>query len=157
MKPVDGEGLETMTFDTSLGALRSSAFNHGEFELRAAESINDVVRLERVSDGFGVYVIYGQCEGEREVLYIGKAGTICQDGTVKMQGIRSRLTMKQDGVYRREYFQSVIRDRGLDALLFEWFETYAGGKGHTPFLSEAILLDSFLQSTGSLPVLNKAA
>lgn len=142
-------------FETVLERLRETAFTHGRFVLLQSESINEVVVHERVSKGFGIYVISGCRNSGSEVLYIGMAGTICQDGRTKDQGIRKRLTMKQGGIYRKDYFPRVIDERNLDSLNIEWFETYSVGKGVPPFLAEAELLAAFLRSSGRLPALNK--
>lgn len=144
-------------YEEALARLRGKALERGEFQLKARESLDDVVIREHVSEGYGVYVISGCRNSEREVLYIGKAGTICQDGRMKKQGLRKRLTMKQDGIYRRDYFRQKITDMKLNALHIEWLVTYSEGKGVPPFLAESELLAAFLFVLGQLPSWNKSA
>ena len=45
----------------------------------------------------GVYIIYNSKE---EIVYIGKAGTINQDGTFQKQGLRRRLNNQHNGMRR---------------------------------------------------------
>ncbi|MBL8450360.1 MAG: hypothetical protein JNM32_10630 [Dechloromonas sp.] len=132
-------------------------FEQGELRVGPSESIDDLVASENVSDGSGVYVISGCRNTERAILYIGKAGTICQDGSIKKQGLRQRLKMKQDGTYRKVFFQKIIAEMKLDALHIEWFVTYSPGNGVPPFLAESELLAAFLAESRQLPPLNKSA
>ena len=147
----------TMNFDETLIRIRAEAFEHGELTMRAKDSINDVVEREHVSEDYGMYVISG-CHGEeRETIYIGKAGTVCQNGRMKKQGLRKRLAMKQNGVYRKELFPKVMKDNSFNALHIEWFVTYRGENGIPPFLAEAELIAAFLVTFHCLPLLNKSA
>lgn len=146
-----------MSINEALARLRGEALGRGEFLVSATDSVDEVVVREHVSKGYGVYVISGCRNAKREILYIGKAGTVCQDGSMKKQGLRQRLTMKQDGIYRREYFRQKITDMKLDALHIEWFVTYSAGSGVPPFLAESALLAAFLCASGQLPSWNKSA
>jgi hypothetical protein len=132
-------------------------FIHGEFRLFPGQSINSVVIHEGVSIDYGVYIISGCRETERNIIYIGKAGTIAQDGRTKKQGLRKRLTMKQGGLYRRQFFQNVMFDHNLDCPRVEWFVTYSNRGGTPPFLAEAELLAAYPAEHGRLPVLNLSA
>ena len=129
-------------------------YQRGELRIGPGESIDEMVVREEVSEGYGVYVISGFRNAEREILYIGKSGTVCQDGSMKRQGIRKRLTMKQDGMRRRTFFKKVIAEKNLNELHIEWFVTYPK---IPPFLAESELLAAYLTESGKLPVLNKAA
>lgn len=89
-----------MRFDDELGNLRSQSECRGDFVLHDTETINEVVVREGVPNGYGVYVMSANRDGHREIVYVGKAGTLRQDGSFKQQGLAKRLTMKQDGEYR---------------------------------------------------------
>jgi hypothetical protein len=132
-------------------------FVHDEFQLFPRQSINDVVAHKNVSTGYGVYIISGCCETEQNIIYIGKSGTIRQDGKTKTQGIRKRLTMKQSGSYRRMFFQNVISELNLDCLHIEWFVTWSSNARTPPFLAEAELLAAYLTTYDRLPVFNMSA
>ena len=145
-----------MSLQALLARFREAFPDRGECVLRRDEQLSKVLTRKRVSAGYGVYVISAFRGSRGEPLYIGKAGTIQQDGRPKGQGIRKRLRMKQDGKRRAEYFQEVIRDRNLDGLHIEWLVTF-GDARVPPFLAEAELLATFFQEHGTLPALNKTA
>ena len=144
-----------MNYIETLSKIRSSAFDYGEFTLRAEESINDVVKREKVPQRYGVYIVSGCHKKECETIYIGKSGTIMQNGDLGKQGLRKRLTMKQEGMYRRVFFPKIIKEYDFDFLHIEWFVTYLNGNGIPPFLAEAELIAAFLKTSRCLPMLNK--
>lgn len=109
-------------------------FRHGRFILDISESINAVVRRENVPSVYGVYSIATSEGGESEILYLGKAGTLLSDGTFKAQTMRKRLTMKQDGIYRREFFRREMESLRLSSLRFQWFDTFGTDNRVPPFL-----------------------
>jgi hypothetical protein len=147
-----------VNFEDSLAEFRARFPDQGSFELRRGESIKEAVVKYRVSPGRGVYVITS-CRGDsREAIYIGKAGTIQDNGSFKDQGIAKRLTMKQDKqTYRQVFFQQLIVEESLDCLRIDWFATFTETCSVPPFLAEAELLAAFFWSTGRLPRHNKMA
>ena len=130
-------------------------FDHGEFKLKPGESINDVVNREHVPDALGVYLIYSKRDDLLKLIYIGKSGTLNQDGTFKKQRLKKRLTMKQDGIYRKYFFQNVIDDYNFDELIFKWFNTYSDTIKELPGFIEANLLAKYFIAEHELPILNK--
>jgi len=93
-----------MYFENLLSEFEKKFKNHGSFPLFSGESINDIVDKFNVPPQPGVYVIYG-CTSEREeIIYIGRSGSMNQDGSFRNQSLKKRLTMKQGGVYRKEFF-----------------------------------------------------
>ncbi len=147
-----------MNFEDAVAEFRERFPDQGSFDLKPGESIKAAVTRHDVSSGRGVYVITACRGGQREVVYIGKAGTIRTDGSFKDQGIAKRLTMKQDKhTYREVFFREIIATERLDCLQFEWFVTSAEECSVPPFLAEAQLLAAFFRVTKRLPRLNKAA
>ena len=65
----------------------------------------------------GVYIIYNS---KGEIVYIGKAGTINQDGTFKKQGLRRRLNNQHHGMRREDYFISKIEEDGIAYIDIKW-------------------------------------
>ena len=145
-----------MSIAAFLSSFRSQ-YRHGAFELRLEERIDDVVRREKVPPAYGAYVISAPSIQDREILCIGKAGTICQDGRFKSQTIRERLTKKQDGMYRHIFFRRGMETLGLTSLHFEWFVTFEENVRVLPVLAEAQLLAEFHREFNRLPRWNKAA
>ena len=136
--------------------LQESAFATDSFSLYKTDTINDAVKIHNVSNGYGAYVFYG-CKNDYKVpIYVGKAGTFNQNGTMKKQGIKERLTKKQGGMSRKDYFRQIIEENDYEYLYFIWMETYKNGEGSPPFLAEAKLLWSYLAEYKQLPKLNKA-
>lgn len=129
---------------------------NGEFDLRPGESIYHVVRREAVPNEFGAYIIYGTPSCSGEAIYIGKAGTLEQGGSLKKQGLSKRLLMRQGGKRRAEFFREVMDQSAPKGLSFAWFITFDGPRRVLPALAEAQLLQAFFEDRGALPLLNKA-
>lgn len=118
----------------------------------------------------GVYIVYGKNNDQRQddLLYIGKSGTIAQDGSIGDQKICKRLLnvrairVDKTKIKGDEYFRMVLNGKipGVgqwDELRIRWIETYRKLEGIPPFLAEAQLLAAYLSDTGNLPPLNKKA
>lgn len=146
-----------MLFTNLLEEFRVKFSEHGEFILLPDESIKKVVVREGVSVGYGVYIISACHPERREIVYVGKSGTLLQNGIFKRQGIRKRLTMKQDKkIYREAFFINYIRENSLEGLHIEWFVTYTGNVHVLPLLAEAQLLAAYFTEFKYLPLLNRA-
>lgn len=128
---------------------------NGSFELRPGESIKDAVRRHDVPDGYGAYFITSIHGAKKEVVYIGRSGTLQQDGTFKKQALRRRLTMKQEGEYRETFFVRKMEEMKLDCLRFNWFVTHTKNTMVLPALAEAELIQAFWEDQGVLPLWNK--
>jgi excinuclease UvrABC nuclease subunit len=126
-------------------------FSSGDFELKQGEDIRKILKEKNVPNEYGIYIIYND---KNEIIYIGKAGTVNNDGSFKKQGLRKRLKMKQNGMYRHIFFQKIIKENNYKFLKFKWFVTYKN-EGIYPFLAEAELLSRYLDIYKKLPLLNK--
>ncbi|NQU68518.1 MAG: hypothetical protein HQ510_11290 [Candidatus Marinimicrobia bacterium] len=62
--------------------------NNGQFDLLPGESINDVVNRELIPQLGGAYIIFDKPKCQGSIIYIGRSGTIKQDGTRKEQGLK---------------------------------------------------------------------
>lgn len=149
--------------DEMLKKIRTKNFKTDSFDFKDEKpSLGAVISKNKVSAGAGIYIIYGEKDGQKSLLYIGKSGTIHNDGKLGIQGINKRLKKIQNGIPRDRFFREVINGAHschcpLDKLRIEWFETYKNGVGTPPFLVEAQLLAQYLAENGSLPPLNKEA
>lgn len=128
--------------------------SQGSFELRKGERV--VSRAGGVPEEPGVYLIYGLRKGAKELLYVGKAGTLQNNGTFKDQKLRGRLSAKQRGVLRQRFFQEQIEVLNLDALEFRWFVTFHGSARVIPAKAEADLLQAYFDEKSVLPRWNEA-
>ena len=128
---------------------------HGSFTLRKDEKISQRCREEGVSDKPGVYLIYGLHRSEHKLLYVGKAGTLQQDGTFKKQKLLGRLNAVQDGIPRQRFFQEQIEHLDLDALVFNWFVTFSQQVRVIPAKAELDLLQAYFDEYHKLPLWHK--
>ena len=90
--------------------LKNQFPSHGQFNLKRGEKITAVVRMEQITNCFGIYVIFNDLDRKGDLIYIGKAGTINQDGTRKRQGLTKRLCAKQAGKRRNAFFTEYMRN-----------------------------------------------
>jgi len=140
----------------TLGELKKAFPTHGRFVLRLDDALRKTVREAHVPNEYGVYLVYAGPRCAEYPIYIGKSGTMKQDGSWKTQGLAGRLIARQGKVSRPEFFQNVIRERGYQALSFLWFVTHDGERGLLPCLVEAQLLQRFYERRRRLPLLNEA-
>ena len=145
-----------MNLEDAIKGVRARFASTRQFSLRPGEDIKEVVRRENVPNSPGIYIIF-RSEDLLHPLYIGKAGTIRTDGSWKNQGLKKRLTMKQDGIYRSKFFLSLMDDKCLNGLTFLWFETHSQNSKIIPALVEMELLQAHYDQYGCLPELNKCA
>lgn len=143
-----------MSFENAIKCARKKFVQHGEFTLLPNQSINEVVKHEHVPDDPGVYMYFSR-DDLKHPLYIGKAGTMRTDGTWMEQRLNGRLTMKQDGIYRKEYFRNLMAERNFAGLMFLWFVTHGQNGKVIPALAELELLQAHYNEFHCLPELNK--
>jgi len=131
---------------------------HGIFHLYEDDKIRKVMKKNSVPNEYGVYIIYALKCTQEELIYIGKAGTIETDGSMKKQGIRDRLkAVTKNNMQRGLYFQQeVIKKYKLDSLKFLWIITFDKNKKELPTYSEAKLIQAYYDKYGRLPKLNVA-
>ena len=99
------------------------------------------------------YGIYAICDSvDQRVLYIGKGGTIQNNGTFKNQNLNGRLKAPR-GRYNNSYlyFQDVMNQNNLDSLIF--LVIYSTIKNPPAFI-ESISLHYYLNQYNCLPMLN---
>ena len=129
---------------------------HGFFYLYKGEKIEQVLAENNVPNQYGVYIIYSINGNQKDIVYIGKAGTMMTDGTFKKQGIRNRLkAVGTDNIPRSVYFQNIIEEFGFDKLKFVWIVTFYELEKEIPAYTEARLIQSYYSRHNKLPLLNK--
>ena len=143
-----------MTFKSAIDHALTQYVHNGRFLLLPNQSVNEIVVRENVPNAPGVYIIF-RCDDLERPLYIGKAGTMNANGSWKKQTLRKRLTMKQDGIYREEFFCKLMADKGLAGLTFLWFVRHGQTSRVIPALAEMELLQAHYDQYGCLPELNK--
>jgi len=129
----------------------------GIFELKKDEIINDIIRKNEVPNSYGIYIIYSIKNLSKNIIYIGKSGTMINDGTFKKQGIAQRLTKIQNKLPRKIYFQNVIKEYEFEKLEFLWITTFDKMYKEIPSSSEAKMIQAYFSEFKKLPLLNKEA
>lgn len=98
----------------------------------------------------GVYLIYGVLNGEKQLIYIGKAGTWMKIDfqNQKLFGRINNRANTKTKMSREEYFKSKMNVDLFDSLVFHWFVTYDESLKFLPAYVEAELLQLYFQLSG---------
>ena len=127
--------------------------NKGHFFLEKGDDLKEATK--NVPNLPGVYYIVRLSQGNVEVVYIGKSGTIKQDGSFKEQGLQSRLNNKQDGIKRQLFFEKKFIEENIEALDVYWFVTFDKSESDLPSYIESLIMQIFFDVHGRLPEWNK--
>ena len=138
-----------------LQALQNCFENSGTFSLQKGELVSEVIPENNVPNGYGIYLIFQGPNCEGKPIYIGLAGTMNQDGTMKPQGLAERLKAKQEDMSRNRFFANYIDKSSPNGLSFAWFVTFEDGSGVLPAVAEARAIEQFFEKYKKLPELNK--
>lgn len=112
-------------------------------------------KSKNVPEKPGVYYILRTANGKVDLVYIGKSGTVLQDGSFKPQLLCKRLNNKQENVKRQVYFNMKIEQENIDGLDIYWFVTVDDKNNDLPGYVEAAILQRFYETHGKLPEWNK--
>jgi hypothetical protein len=93
--------------------------------------------------------------GKIDIVYIGKSGTLQQNGKFKEQMLRARLNNKQEGIKREEFFNEKLAKEKIDGLDIYWFVTFDNNSQDLPGYVEGLLLQRYYSVYGRLPAWNK--
>ncbi len=128
--------------------------NNGHFFFKSGNSLKDVSK--DVPDLPGVYYIVRLAGGRVELVYIGKSGSIEQNGLFKKQGLRGRLNNKQNGMKRQDYFENKFMEENIDGLDIYWFVTFDKANRDLPGYVEGLIMQIYFERHGSLPAWNNS-
>ena len=127
--------------------------NQGHFFFSPGNNLNEA--SAEVPNLPGIYVIYRLARGRVELVYIGKSGTLEQNGDFKKQLLQSRLNNKQEGISRQQFFELKIKEQNIDALDIYWYVTFDDKHQDLPAYVEGLILQKFFDVHGRLPEWNK--
>lgn len=113
------------------------------------------VASKDVSNRPGVYYVLKLSKGKIELVYIGKSGSMLQNGNFKDQLLFKRLNNKQDGVKRQIFFDAKILKEDINSLNIYWFVTIDEKNNDLPGYVEGLLMQRFYEVYGCLPAWNK--
>jgi hypothetical protein len=103
----------------------------------------------------GVYYIMRLAMGQIELVYIGKAGTVKQNGKMKDQLLRGRINNKSDGMKRQIYFEQKFAEENIDGLDIYWFVTMDTKNNDLPAYVEGVIMQRYFEVHDGLPPWNK--
>ena len=122
----------------------------GSFTFSLGECLRN--KVKNIPEGYGVYKIYSNSK-DGELLYIGKGGTIMNDGTFGKQNLRRRLVNIQDGKRREDFFVEKLKiNPQIKQLYIEWIIL---GTDILPAYVEAQLIQEYYAKHLKLPLWNK--
>lgn len=144
-----------LTFEEELTGLKTY-YDHGSFKYESITvPFNRVVnehfsRCER-GEKYGVYIV--RQNSTQDVLVIGIAGAITQDGNFRLQDIPKRLkNVKQNDQPANDWFREVFQEMG--PLNIEY--VFVDQTPISPRFGESLLLQTYLNENGFLPRYNKS-
>lgn len=146
--------MNTMKFVSLVKRLEDRYVND-KFIIKANAIVVKAINIPATATG-GVYIISAQ--KTREVVYIGKAGSITQSGHIKKQGLKKRLMAQQvwEGKkYRRSRLFKLWIKRLKQPIEIKWFITLDYDNKIAPAKIEADLLQAYFADNGNLPRWNK--
>jgi len=117
---------------------------------------NSLIR-EAVADRFGCYLWINKSTSE--IIYIGMAGKVKQDGSIGNHSLPQRLVASRgkDGngrdVLTNDYIRRYMEDNHIEELLIKILYTIDSSP---PSYVESLLLNQFLSLNNCLPALNYA-
>jgi hypothetical protein len=146
-----------MTLDDLLTHYRQQFPWNGSFELHQGEQLRARAAGAKVPDEPGVYLVHGYQDNEWKLLYIGRSGTLHNNGTFSDQKLLKRITKgKQEGIPRRRFFREQMEKLSIETLKFDWFVTFADDLRVIPAKAEADLLQAYFDEHNQLPPWNKS-
>jgi|SRR5690554_166515 len=137
--------------------------NTGHFFFEKGSMLSQVTK--EVPNLPGVYYILRLARGKIDLVYIGKSGTIEQNGTFKNQLLRKRLNTcvelgrndkQEKDIQQQEFFEQKIDEENIDALDIYWFVTFDENHQDLPGYVEGALIQRYFDTFGELPPWNKS-
>jgi hypothetical protein len=127
--------------------------NNGHFFFKKGNSLKEV--SHSVPNSPGVYYFIRLARGRVELVYIGKSGSILQNGKFIGHGLQAHLNNIQEEINRQEFFDLKFNQEQIDGLDIYWFVTYDKTNHDLPGYIEGLIMQLFFEVHGSLPDWNK--
>jgi hypothetical protein len=144
---IAARGIEEELSDLETGNEHHS-FDYSTTSVMFSSICNAHFRQVKRPNKYGVYVV---CQkSTNQVLYIGKSGTINNQGAFSAQEIPGRLTNSKGSISSNEWFRSLVAEKG--AVVVEY--VFLNQTPMSPALAESILLQAYLQEYRRLPYRN---
>jgi len=140
------------TIEKELSELKK-ANEHGSFVYASSsETFSSVCKkhfgqIKRI-DKHGVYIV--RQKSTNHVLYIGKSGTINNQGVFEKQDIPERLANIKGRISSNEWFKILLSEKGV--VVIEYL--FLNKTPISPAVVESVLLQAYLNEYGRLPYRN---
>ena len=99
---------------------------------------------------YGVYIV--RILDSKQIIYIGKAGSICNDGNFKRQDLQSRLKNTRGSQDSQTWFRNLVQSFGALRITY----IVCNDRTLSPAFVETLLLQAFLNDFECLPAKNKS-
>ena len=124
--------------------------NRGYCSFKSSDSLR--TQTKDIPDGYGVYVFHKN-ERDGEILYIGKSGTILQNGCYEVQCLKDRLNNSQCGMGREKFLRKKMEEnKEIQQIFIEWY--IIDEQKYLPAFIEALLLQDYYTENSCLPIWN---
>jgi hypothetical protein len=127
--------------------------NNGHFFFQKGDTLSEVSR--EVPELPGVYYILRLAKGKVELVYIGRSGTINQNGKLNGPLLQGSINKKPDGMRRQEFFEQKMHEEYIDGLDIYWFVTMDKANNDLPGYVEGLLMQTYFEMNGQLPAWNQ--
>jgi len=130
--------------------------SNGHFFFSEGDDLAKVCNAPK--NGIGIYIIYALKGGKIELIFIGSAGKIKQDGTQKalVGGICDQLINgKLFGGSRKLTLKEHIKHKNIDALDIYWYETFDKKNTDIPAFVEGTIMQRYFDLNEQLPEWNE--
>ncbi len=127
--------------------------NQGHFFFQKGDSM--AKQSKKVPNLPGVYYIFQLARGRVELVFIGKSGTLLQDGDFNNHLLKTSLNSNRGGMENQAFFEQKIQDEGIDALDIYWFVTFDKHHRDLPGFVEGVIMQHYFDVHGCLPPWNK--
>lgn len=133
--------------------INSYSYNNSYFTLgNINEKLSKKIKEIKLPNSFGIYIIYKNQKSYENIIYIGKAGEIKNDGSFKNQGLLKRLKNVRNNKTANNYFKELFCN-DINEIIIEYFET---SDRIIPSFVEASLIQEYFLNFKKLPMLNKS-
>lgn len=126
--------------------------NNGHFFFKKGDDLKQVSAT--VPEMPGVFYILRLSKGHVDLVYIGKSGTLKQNGKFKNQLLNKSLNNEQNGTKRQDFFNQKMVQEDIDGLDIYWFVTQDKNHHDLPEYVEGTILQRFYEVYGRLPEWN---
>ena len=126
--------------------------SNDHFFLTRKDILSEVCNTPKT--GIGVYLIYALKDGKVELVYIGSAGKIKQDGTImsSSEGIYDAIVNGGQSQSPQNFsLKERVLAENIEALDVYWYKTYDQKQKDIPRVTQSMIMEIFFHVHQRLP------